>query len=59
MIKNGDNPNVSHTFPSSTESQSETNGYGHERLQFIINLMDLVDYVWATEVHIHNLLVIS
>jgi hypothetical protein len=43
-IKNGDNLSLSHTFPSSTESQSETNGYGHDRLHFVTNLMDLVDH---------------
>ena len=42
-IKNGDNLSLSHTLPSSIESQSETNGYGHERLYFVTNLMDLVD----------------
>jgi len=42
-IKNGDNLSLSHTFPSTIESQFETNGYGHERLHFVTNLMDLVD----------------
>ena len=42
-IKNGDNLSLSHTFPSTTASQAETNGYGHERLLFVTNLMDLVD----------------